>query len=246
VKIILYKLKKSCKVVLGFHKNQATKRGKIMAKKKVEEVVEVELPSREELVSLAKEVNAVLNLEKPITFGKKVTDEELAEAIVKECKNNVYEIDFIEDADDATIPVYSEEAADLFELLGIAVLPGSPEAAEEKKEEVPEPKATGKKKDASAPVKEKAAAKEKTIPKVKVEKAPKEAKYTRITAFAEAVKNGKEISIDELDKKTDALYAKNGGEALLIQATKTNLRCIATLVALELMTKTKTGIQYIA
>lgn len=217
---------------------------------------EVELPSREELVALAQEVNAVLNLEVAIKYGKKVTDEELAAAIVKECKNNVYEIDFTEDAEDATIPFYTEDAEETFKALGIEVLPGSPSDSEaevaveevaveelvEEEVEVPEPKATGKK----GGKKEEAPAKEETKKKdTKKEDAPakkkevKEETYSRADALVEVLKSkAKKAAMTSKDiiEAVDALYVKNGGNegiAMAFNVVKYTLPVMAKLGHIE-------------
>lgn len=95
-----------------------------MAKKKVVP------PTREELVSMAKQINAVLNLGNPIKHTKKVTDEELTASIIENCKENVYEVDFNPDPTDETIIVYTNDMKVLFNKLGITILEGSPESTE--------------------------------------------------------------------------------------------------------------------
>jgi hypothetical protein len=203
-----------------------------MAKKKV---------TREELNTLAAEVNAVLNLENPIKFGKKITDEDLTDAIIAQCKGNVYEIDFIEDDEDPNIPIYSEEMKVVFGSLGIKVEKGSPpalveedddienvddseeDADESEVEEIEPVKKGAAKKD--APVKE--VAKSAPAKKAKVEKT-----YTRWNAFADVVKSGKKMGVDDIATKADALCVKNGKNSNMNESKKTVDLSIKIAVAL--------------
>jgi len=193
-----------------------------MAKKKV---------TREELNTLAAEVNAVLNLENPIKFGKKITDDELVDAIVKQCKNDVYEIDFIEDEEDPNIPVYSEEMRDVFNSLGIKIKKGSPmtpvEDAEEDDAEVEEIK----------PAKKGAAKKDVPVKEV-VKAAPASAKkakkiYTRYNSFADVVKSGKKMSVADIAIKANDFYVKNGKKSKVNESKRVIDLCIKIAVALD-------------
>lgn len=222
-----------------------------MAKKKVEEVV-ADAPTRDELVALATEVNAVLNLDNPIKFGKKVSDDDLIDAIVTECTGNVYEIDFIEDPNDATIPIYSEVSSEIFALLGIDILPGSPDD----NQSTPEPDADepDAEEDADAPepasVKKggKPAKAEKPAKAPKAEKpakAKKESnKYTRYTATAAVIGSGKALTVAEIADKSDALYVKNGGVTNLVEAKKNVDQVIKATLALGIATLDANGFTY--
>lgn len=96
---------------------------------------EAALPTRENLEALAGEVNTVLNCDPAIKFTKKTTDVELVEMIKTEVKDGVYEIDFTEDEQDKSIPVFSEESRADFAAIGIEVLPGSPDDGDESVED---------------------------------------------------------------------------------------------------------------
>jgi hypothetical protein len=224
---------------------------------KVKKEVVTEPATREELVALATEVNAVLNLDTPIKFGKKVSDEELAEAIVKECTNNVYEIDFIEDEADVTIPVYSEIQKEIFALLGIAIRPGSPAdnqtpedvpvEDEQPEEDAPEPVATKTKANKKADKKADAPAKVTPASKAPAkEKKEKGSKYTRYTACAEVVSSGKTLTIAEIAEKADALFVKNGGSSNFSEAKKNVHQENKTTVALGIAILDAKGFTYSA
>jgi hypothetical protein len=201
-----------------------------MAKKVV-----VELPTREELVALATEVNAVLNLDAPIKFGKKVSDDDLIEAIRKECTNNVYEIDFIEDPNDPAIPIYSEVQKEIFGLIDVVILPGSPNDAPneddvayeepeteiEEPEDIPEPIATKTKADKKQKANSDAVSSSKTDKQAPVkgktavakEKASKDARFTRSDAWKIAVEAtaNKPLTKEELIVACDKVFVDNGG-----------------------------------
>jgi hypothetical protein len=169
--------------------------------------VKVELPVRENLEALVGEINEVLNLEPAIKFSKKTTDAELVELIKTEVVGNIYEIDFTADAEDDTIPYFSEESKADFEALGIEIQAGSP--PEETPVETPAAKGKGKEKPAAAPAKEKA------TPAPKAKAAPKaaaEPKYSRKQAFADVILAG-ETDCEQITKKSSALYEKNGGKS---------------------------------
>lgn len=171
----------------------------------------VETPTREALVALVEEINAVLQPKTPITVGRKMTDEALIAVIKKEAEGNIYEIDFQPDPDDASVEIFSEEGEATIKLLGIEILPGAPpvqgddsgEEATEPESEKTSPAETGKgkgnKKNETAPANSE-------TQKPKKEREPK---YTRPNAFVDVLGNGGKL--DDLAAKADALYVKNGG-----------------------------------
>lgn len=77
-------------------------------------------PTREELVALAEEMNAVMGLDPAIKIKKKDTDEEVIEKIKAEAE--IYETDFQPDPDDEDKEYFTDEAAKLFKKLGIEVV----------------------------------------------------------------------------------------------------------------------------
>lgn len=197
----------------------------------------VALPTRENLEALVGEINTVLNLEPAIKFTKKTTDEELVTLIKAETEGNVYEIDFTADADDDTVPYFSEESKADFAALGIEILAGSP----------PEVDATPAPAPAKAGKAAKAAPAAKTPAAAKPAKAAKEdtgPKYTRYHAFADTVKAGKAMALDAIDDASDALYTKNGGTSNVTQAGRINDRCVQVLLALGIGTKKDKNFTY--
>lgn len=212
-----------------------------MAREKKEGVKEPEAEpaTREELVALAESMNSVLQLDPPITITKKMKEEDIEATIIEQATGNIYEIDFTPDENDDTVPFFSDEDAAILELLGVEILPGAPETAEE--EPAPAP-AKGKGKETAAPAKK--------DDKKKADKAPAKKKedtgpkYTRYRAFADVVKAGKKLSLDDIDQKSDDLYVKNGGNANVEQAGRINDRCVQVLLALELGVKDDKNFTY--
>jgi len=211
----------------------------------------VELPIREELIQLAQEVNAVLNLEVAIKFGKKVTDEELAAAIVKECKNNVYEIDFIEDEEDPSIPIYSEEAKETFETLGIKILAGSPPASgkveepedddenadEPEEDEVPEPVQTKTKKEKAASAAKAEVAPAKAKPAAKAKDSVDGNFIIRNKLLAAILKETKKTAMSKKDiiSNLDDKFVKSGGSSDKTMSYKVVRGAIPILIELDVV-----------
>lgn len=248
--------------------------------------------SREQLVILAKEMNSVMGLEPAISVKKSVSDEDLLENILSEATGQVYQTDFEEDPEDDEKEIFSDEAADMFKVLGVEVVasdevPSDEEddeteeeeevveekpkkgkkaskVEEEEVEEKPKKGAKGKKvveepeeveeeeekpkKDKKAPVKEEKksskgkgkpvpeedeeeekpakGAKAKTAKQVEREKSNADkkerladkkgktkgaGKYSRALSIADAIKNGKSMTYDELRIASGKLYCEKNG-----------------------------------
>jgi hypothetical protein len=197
---------------------------------------EVVIPARENLEALITEINEVLNLEPAIKFSKKTTDAELVELIKAETVGNIYEIDFTADADDDTIPFFSEESAADFEALGIEIQAGSP--PETPAEPAPAAKGKGKEKAAPAAAPAKGAAKPAAAAKTpKAPKAPAEKKYTRDMAVIESINQlcKKGAAFKTIMDTTDAIYVKNGGNSVP-DAVNVNKYTLNGLVAFDVLT----------
>lgn len=188
----------------------------------------------DKLKALAGELNQLMGLEPAIDAT--LPEENLAAAIKKEGK-------LLEAADENPTegkPLTEDAIATLTEL-GIAV----PWATDEGGSDVAiKKKAGGKKKAAKAAAKKKAPAK-KAAPKKAAPVAAKKAvadnvpRYTRTSAFAEALRSGVK-DVGKLAEKADTLYSKRSGKASDIVGAKfANDRSMAILIALELITVEK-------
>lgn len=202
------------------------------------------LPKREDMEALVKEINDVLQPEKPLTIGKKMSDEDLAEMIRKECKGNIFTTDFEEDPKDADRVIFTEDAKADFEALGIEIV-DPPEDVEE--EEVNEEPAKGEKgkagkgkgKEEPAKGKEKEKAKPAAKSKDKPKKKDKEPRYTRDQAVHAAIeelckkKDGADFKT--IMNRSDAIYVENGGRSTP-DAVNVNKYTLNGLVAFEVLT----------
>jgi hypothetical protein len=208
-----------------------------MARKAAEPVVETPAveegaltpPTREELVALVAEINSVLNLEPAITIGRKQTDEDIIAKIVEECDGNIYDIDFTADANDATIPFFSEAADIAFEALGIEVQAGSPPA----EEPAPAPAKAGK---AAKATKADPVAKADKPKVTKAPKEPKEKKYTRDMAVIESIEAlcKKGADFKTIMDNSDKIYVKNGGNSVP-DAVNVNKYTLNGLIAFDVL-----------
>lgn len=67
--------------------------------------------------------------------------------------------------------------------------------------------------------------KEKAPPKEKAAKAPKEAPYTRVDACAEVIKADPDVTVEDLAKKSNAIYVRRGGADNLKEAAWASRIC---------------------
>jgi len=237
-------------------------KGKGKGKSKAPEV------TREQLETLAEEMNEVLDLDPAIKYTKRVKDAALIKAIMAEA-GEVYNTDFEENDDDT--PFFSEEAGEICELLGIEPTdpPEEDDGEEEEEEEQPvkKGKGKGKKKPAPEPEEEeeeededeeeeeeepapkKGKGKKKAAPakKGKGKTAPKANKYTRSNAFCEALRDAgkKGASKTDLVETAADLYVENneGEDGVNINVAEALFR-YAMPSAIELGVVEKDGDNY--
>lgn len=207
--------------------------------------VKVVAPTREELVSTAQEVSAILGLDTPIKITKKMTDEDVIEAIKAAADGNVYESDFEdrsdEEGEEEGVSFFSALADQVMQKIKVDVVPGTPPVAgeeeveeviedEEEVEEAPAPKAVKAKaeKPAKAPKAEKA-------PKAKKEE---KTKYTRANAFADAVielnADKKAVKLEDLANAANDIYVNAGNNPNIKEAKWYQGTILPCLVALDL------------
>lgn len=77
--------------------------------------------TRDELVSLAKEMNVVMGLDPTIKTGSKISDDDLKASIIENGTGQIYETDFEEDPEDDEKVIFTEEATATLKKLGIAI-----------------------------------------------------------------------------------------------------------------------------
>lgn len=218
--------------------------------------------TREELVLLVEEVNAVLKPENPIVVGRKDTVHSLTVKIKAECDGNVYEVDFTPDPEDDSVAFFSEDADALLEALGVEVLEGAPgdgvEVAEEQtepplEEEKPKKGKAGKEEKALAKAEKPAKKDEKAPAKGKAKEEPKKAekpaktgptkngeRYTRSNALVEALDNGGGTK-QEIVKAADELFVKCGGNSNMTVMELQYRFTMPALFELEIVKKDKNG-----
>lgn len=209
----------------------------------------VELPERDELIALAEEMNEVLQLAPALKITKKMSDEDIVEAIKEQAEGNIYEIDFTADENDDTVPYFSEEAKATIEALEIEVLEGAPAPKEEEPEEAEEeeeeePAKKGKKDEKPVKEEKKAAAKKDEKPAKKAEKPAKakkekkevEKKFTRDMAVIEAIKElcKKGATFKDIMDRSDAIYVEEGGKSVP-DAVNVNKYTLNGLVAFDVL-----------
>lgn len=180
---------------------------------------------RKKLISLAKELNKVLDLEPVIPTQPNVKEATLVEKITTAAGL----IDLENDT-------FSEEAIEAMQELG--VWPGDGKAPEDDKnatvELEPEPvkekaKDKGKEKSAAETAKEK--------PVKPAKEAPIKKGMSRVDAICTIIKNLKKpITKQELNEKSDSLYVKNGGKSNLRENMYVVVRVLPTLNFFEIET----------
>ena len=169
--------------------------------------------SLEDIQGLAIEINEQLGMDPEI--DSELDDvEELIESI-KACAVNENGESEIYTTDE-----FSKEAFILMEKIGVEVVDPPEENGDEELEPEDEPEAKPEKKSA---------------PKKKKKKAPPVKRYTRASAFAEALKEG-ETNINNLAERANELYVKNGGKDNLKESKWLNSQAISTLGELGLVT----------
>lgn len=201
-------------------------------------------PTREELVITAKEISAILGLDTPIKITKKMTDEDIIEAIKSVADGNVYETDFDdrsdEEGEEEGVSFFSSLANEVMQKIKVEVVPGAPPVAgEEADEEVVEDEEA---EEAPAPKDVKAKA-EKPAKAPKAEKAPKakkeeKTKYTRANAFADAVielnADKKAVKLEDLANAANDAYVNAGNNPNIKEAKWYQGTILPCLIALEL------------